>query len=329
MQAYRNDAGQIVYAENVDGSVNLSSVNFPDGTVQATTATALPASGPPVLINNSSDAVRAVPVSSTDASGSFFASVNITGATWANGIAVFTTSQNPNYLSVDDLITVQGVNPSGYNVTARATSVTVNSFSVPMANDPGAWISNGFTSTQPEVYIAPRSALVPAMGIVCHAQSVPAGHDVFPPVFYIAGGDALYTNYSWGVGCDGHSVSIYVVGHRKAFENGIVHQWTSEHNVGWTSSPTIDPVNSASLDTNVSRTAAGAVAIGTGAQGSAAGTIQAATHQCGTSGPTWTSGTGAPSGAPAGGKGSMFSRTDGSAGSVLYVWNGASWTAVA
>jgi len=34
--AYRNDAGQVVYAENVDGSVNLTSISFPDGTAQST-----------------------------------------------------------------------------------------------------------------------------------------------------------------------------------------------------------------------------------------------------------------------------------------------------
>lgn len=83
------------------------------------------------------------------------------------------------------------------------------------------------------------------------------------------------------------------------------------------------------LDTSLSRSAAGIVAVGTGGQGSAAGTVQAAIHQCSTSGPTWTSGTGAPVSAPAGGKGSMFSRTDGAAGSTFYVWNGTSWTAVA
>jgi hypothetical protein len=61
----------------------------------------------------------------------------------------------------------------------------------------------------------------------------------------------------------------------------------------------------------------------------ASGVIQAASFGIGASGPTWTAGTGAPSGAPAGGKGSIFSRTDGGAGSTLYVWTGAAWTVAA
>jgi hypothetical protein len=82
-------------------------------------------------------------------------------------------------------------------------------------------------------------------------------------------------------------------------------------------------------DTSMSRSSAGVLAVGKGAQGDTSGTVQAATYQHGASGPTWTSGAGAPSGAPAGGNGSMFSRTDGGAGSTCYVWNGSSWTAVA
>jgi hypothetical protein len=51
------------------------------------------------------------------------------------------------------------------------------------------------------------------------------------------------------------------------------------------------------------------------------------TVQLGTAGPTWTSGTGAPIGACI--VGSLYSRTDGAAGSTLYVCQGPSgtWTA--
>jgi hypothetical protein len=70
-----------------------------------------------------------------------------------------------------------------------------------------------------------------------------------------------------------------------------------------------------------------------GAQLESTGVFQAKTVKTGAAmgtGATWASGTGVPSGAPTGGTvGSMFSRTDGTAGSCLYVWNGAIWTAIA
>ncbi len=69
----------------------------------------------------------------------------ITGATWANGKATFTTSATHDML-VGMPVTITGVTPSGYNCTDilidSDPDITDNTFSVPMA-DPGAYASGG------------------------------------------------------------------------------------------------------------------------------------------------------------------------------------------
>lgn len=88
-----------------------------------------------------------------------------------------------------------------------------------------------------------------------------------------------------------------------------------------------------STDTGLSRTAAGVIAVGNATAGNAGGTIQAATFQHGTAGPTWASGGAPPSGAPAGGNGSLFTNTVGTHASVtlFYVWDAATtmWIGIA
>jgi hypothetical protein len=56
-----------------------------------------------------------------------------------------------------------------------------------------------------------------------------------------------------------------------------------------------------------------------------AGTFDGGVRVGGTSGPTWTSGTGAPVGAC--GTGSLYTRTDGGAGSTLYACEAGAWAA--
>jgi len=65
----------------------------------------------------------------------------ITNATWAGNVATFTAAGHK--ISAGDFVTVAGVNPAGYNTTARATVLSSFQFSVPMAVDPGAFVSGG------------------------------------------------------------------------------------------------------------------------------------------------------------------------------------------
>lgn len=69
-------------------------------------------------------------------------SFNITGASWANGVATYTVASHT--FVVGDELTVAGATPSGYNVTdVEITAVTATTFSIAMAVDPGTWTSGG------------------------------------------------------------------------------------------------------------------------------------------------------------------------------------------
>jgi hypothetical protein len=84
----------------------------------------------------------------------------------------------------------------------------------------------------------------------------------------------------------------------------------------------------ASYDTGISRLGAASLAIGNGTAGNTSGTLVATTLQlASTSGPTWTSGSAAPSSTPA--YGSMYSRTAGGVGLTnLYVYTVAGWVGI-
>lgn len=69
-------------------------------------------------------------------------SKTITGATYSNGIVTFTATSHG--LAVNDLVTVSGVTPSGYNGSYRVLTVpTANTFTVALASNPGAYSSGG------------------------------------------------------------------------------------------------------------------------------------------------------------------------------------------
>jgi len=93
----------------------------------------------------------------------------------------------------------------------------------------------------------------------------------------------------------------------------------------WTSSST---ASNLTPDTGISRLGPGIIGVGTGAATSTAGTLVATTLQlASTSGPTWTSGSAAPSSTPA--YGSMYSRTAGGVGLTnLYVYTVAGWVGI-
>ena len=74
--------------------------------------------------------------------------VNITSATWSGGVATYTTSAN-HTLAVGDKTVIEGITPTGYNVAAGAIVLSVpttTSFTVAMADDPGAYSSGGTSS---------------------------------------------------------------------------------------------------------------------------------------------------------------------------------------
>ena len=67
----------------------------------------------------------------------------ITGATWAAGVATYTTSATHDML-VGQPVTVTGITPSGYNVTDEfITDLTDTTFKVAIASDPGTYTSGG------------------------------------------------------------------------------------------------------------------------------------------------------------------------------------------
>lgn len=72
--------------------------------------------------------------------------VNITGATWAAGVATFTCTAHT--LVTGDKTVIAGISPSGWNVAAGAiaTRIDNNTFSIPLAADPGAYVSGGTSS---------------------------------------------------------------------------------------------------------------------------------------------------------------------------------------
>jgi hypothetical protein len=70
--------------------------------------------------------------------------VNIASATWAAGVATYNTSA-PSTLVTGDKTVIASVSPSGWNIAAGAivTRIDDDTFTVPMAADPGAYVSGG------------------------------------------------------------------------------------------------------------------------------------------------------------------------------------------
>ena len=81
-----------------------------------------------------------------DAKSAAETAVNITGATWSAGVATYTCTAHT--LVTGDKTVIAGISPSGWNVAAGAiaTRIDNNTFSIPMAADPGAYVSGGNSS---------------------------------------------------------------------------------------------------------------------------------------------------------------------------------------
>ena len=72
--------------------------------------------------------------------------ITITAATWSGGFATYTTNVAHNY-AVADKTTVAGISPSGWNGVFVMDSIPSSTqFRVPMAANPGAYVSGGSTA---------------------------------------------------------------------------------------------------------------------------------------------------------------------------------------
>ena len=81
-------------------------------------------------------------------------SVAITASSWTGGVATYTVAAHN--LKDDDVVTVTGVTPSGYNVTdERVVGTTATTFDLEIADDPGG-VGTGFGAvTQPFEVVTP------------------------------------------------------------------------------------------------------------------------------------------------------------------------------
>lgn len=70
--------------------------------------------------------------------------VNITNATWSAGVATYTATGHT--LITGDKDVVAGITPSGFNQTNIVTRIDNNTFTMPLAANPGAYTSGGTSS---------------------------------------------------------------------------------------------------------------------------------------------------------------------------------------
>jgi hypothetical protein len=70
------------------------------------------------------------------------AAITITGATWASGVATYTASATE-VLTTGDEVTITGISPAGYNVSGDVTVTSGTTFTIPIAVNPGSYVSGG------------------------------------------------------------------------------------------------------------------------------------------------------------------------------------------
>lgn len=73
---------------------------------------------------------------------SFSPNVNIVGASWSNGAAVYTVSA-PDGLTNGQFVMVMGVAPTEYSTSGNVTVIDSTHFSLPLATNPGPYTSGG------------------------------------------------------------------------------------------------------------------------------------------------------------------------------------------
>lgn len=80
--------------------------------------------------------------------------VAITAASWVGDVGTF-TSVGHGFLN-DDLVTIRGVDPVGYNGNYTVTNKTDDTFDVVLVGDPGAYVSGGSINMDITLFSAPR-----------------------------------------------------------------------------------------------------------------------------------------------------------------------------
>lgn len=88
------------------------------------------------------DASTGTDLKITDADAKVALAGAITSASWAGGVATINTTA-AHGLTSGDYVAITGVTPAGYNVRGVATVVDTDTFTVPIAVDPGAYTSGG------------------------------------------------------------------------------------------------------------------------------------------------------------------------------------------
>ena len=63
--------------------------------------------------------------------------ISLSSATWAGGVATYTTDMDAHWLVNGQLVSVAGMTPAGYNVSGQATVTDATHFTLAVASDPG------------------------------------------------------------------------------------------------------------------------------------------------------------------------------------------------
>lgn len=96
----------------------------------------------------------------------------VTNATWASNAATYTIGSHK--IQVGTLITVTGMNPSGYNVTnAVVTAVAVTTVTIALASNPGAFVSGGTLVAQLTTIAAQETYSFPTVTVTVAANATP------------------------------------------------------------------------------------------------------------------------------------------------------------
>lgn len=206
-------------------------------------------------------------VSPTTAAASFWGYNNVTGASWSAGVVTINFGSAHNY-EAGQIALSQDIVPSGYNGTARVKATpTANSITIDMASNPGAYVSGGYVTIEPDVQIRQSGPSVPAAMFCAHPNTVSLGLDVSTPIFGGLGPSNNINNASWALYGDGHTVKIKFGGALKHFSNGFTDAYTSEHGIYWTGSTSSSPETSANWVLGLGRNADEIAEINTGVAG--------------------------------------------------------------
>lgn len=74
------------------------------------------------------------------------AAVSIDNTSWATGVATINTA-SAHGLTTGDYVSITGSNPSTYNVRGTVTVIDTDTFTIPIASDPGLYVDSGVVRT--------------------------------------------------------------------------------------------------------------------------------------------------------------------------------------